>query len=86
MKIEWLIANVTSAGSPTRAEHDICGPFWMFLADSGWFCDQGAILWSENPLLNTNHFTQGSFMKIEGLFAIEIFLGSPARAECGILG
>ena len=25
MKIEWLIADVTSTGSPTRAEHDICG-------------------------------------------------------------
>ena len=31
MKVEWLVTNVTSVGSPARTEHDIGGVFGMLL-------------------------------------------------------
>ena len=56
MKIEWLVANVTSVGSLDRAERAILGGFWLgvFLANSGRICDWGATLWCGNPLLSPN--------------------------------
>ena len=49
MKPDWLIADVTPAGSPDRAERAILGmmlgvfgQFRAFLADSGHFCGRGS--------------------------------------------
>ena len=45
MKIELLVADVTSAGSPDRAEHAILGMvLGVILANSGRFCGPGATL------------------------------------------
>ena len=60
--------------------------FRHFLANSGRFCGRGATLWSGNPLLSPNNFTQGHLMNMELLIADVTFVGSPARAECELLG
>ena len=44
MKIDWLVSNVTSVGSPVSAERDIFGGNLAFLASSGRFCGRGATL------------------------------------------
>ena len=59
MKLEWLIANVTSVWSPDRVNHDILGMilsvFWSILAgiavgDPFW--DVRFPSWALIPLLN----------------------------------
>ena len=44
MKIEWLVTNVTAVGSPDRADRAILEVIlaWLFLANSGRICGQGA--------------------------------------------
>ena len=44
MKIEQLVTNLTSVGSPARAERGFLGDFWRYLAKSGHFCERGATL------------------------------------------
>ena len=88
MKIEWLVADVTAVGCLDRAKRAILGCVWLgvCLANSGHFCGRGATLWCRNPLLSSNNFTKGHFMKIEWLVTDAPAIGSPGRAECAILG
>ena len=71
MKIEWLVADETSLGSPATAEHDI---FWddfgHILANlGGHFCGWATSLWCRNPLLSPKSSTQDYLTKLEWLVA-----------------
>ena len=65
MKIEWLFAIVTHAGSPDRAECAILGmifgPFWPIQAI---FVVEEPLCDVRIPLLSPNKFTQGHLRKL----------------------
>ena len=44
MKIEWLVTDVTSVGPPDRADCDISETVLDVLANSAYYCGQGATL------------------------------------------
>ena len=83
MKVEWLVINVTSVGSPDIAEPAIFGVVLAgyFLAISGRSCGLGAILWCRKILLSSNNFSYGRVMKTLWLVACVTSVGSPDRAE-----
>ena len=87
MKIEWIVANVTAAGSPDRAERAIWGTVLagFFLVNSGHICGRGATLRCRNPLLSPSNFDQGHLMQIEWLVTDVTDVGSPDKAERAIL-
>ena len=57
MKLEWLIADVTAVGSPTRAESAVFGLFLTFLADFGHFYGRGATLWSGDTTVSPKNLS-----------------------------
>ena len=81
-----MVADVTAAGSPNRAERYIWGLPGCFLVSSGHFCGRGTTLRCRTLLLRPENFAQGHLMKIECLIADETSFVSPDRAERDILG
>ena len=87
MKIEWLIDDESSVGSPARVERDIfLVSFWMFFGQLRPRLWLGATLRCRNPLLSPSNFTQVHLRKLEWLVTDVTAVGSPDRAERGILG
>ena len=86
LKTEWLVDDVHTCWVPWESGSWYFGDdFGRFLATSGRFCVRVTTLWSRNPLLSLNNFTEGHSMKIVWLVANVTVVGSPARAECNIL-
>ena len=67
MKLEWLVGDKTSVGSPERAILGMILGF--FVANSGHFSDLGATLCCRKPLLSPKNFPQGHLMKLDWLVA-----------------
>ena len=58
LKIEWLVANVTSVGFPDRAEHDMLGmTLSVLFANSDCYCCRGATWWCRILFLSLNYCT-----------------------------
>ena len=79
---------MTVVGSRDRAEGAILGMILAesFLVNSDRFCSWGVTLWCRNPLLSSNTYIEGHFMKIEWFVTNVTAVGSPGRAEHAILG
>ena len=87
VKIEWLVADVTAAEFPDRAEHAIflVNSALHFFVNPGRICGRGASLWCRSPLLSPNNIIQGHLMIIEWFFSNVTTVRFPCRAERAIL-
>ena len=84
-KVEWLITNITAVGSPAGAETVSWGDFGCFLANSGSFCAQRAMLRPGNPSPSVKTLTQDHSMKIEWLITNVSPVGSPRQIKSKII-
>ena len=90
MEIKWLVADITSVGSPDIAERAILagGDFgWaLFWPIQAIFVDREPLCGVGTPLLSPNKFIQDHLMKLEWLVTNVTSVGFPDIAEHAIFG